>query len=66
MASRNKRKDPKLVAEWKCKKCKKSTNMWIEQILLKINTINKRLDELQETAIYISDFLDIKDKADKK
>jgi len=40
--------------------------MWIEQLLLKIDKMEKELEELKLTATYISDFLDIKDKVDKK
>ena len=51
MVSRSKKtinKDPEFVPQWKYKRDKKSTSMWIEQLLLKVDDINKRLDGFEE------------------
>lgn len=50
-----KRPEPKYVQEYRCKRCSKSKDMWIEQILFKIEKVNKRLDELEETVKFIKD-----------
>jgi hypothetical protein len=67
MASQNKtkikkRKEPKYIPEYKCKRCKKSHNMWIEQLLLKVDKLKLEIEELRLTVNYIKDFLSIKDK----
>jgi hypothetical protein len=52
------KQEPKYVPEYKCKRCKKSNTMWVEQVYLK-------LDRLEKIIMFISEYLDIKDKVDK-
>jgi hypothetical protein len=60
------KKETKMVPEYKCKRCKKSNNAWIEQILLNLKTLEKNLKELELSVIYIKDYLDIKTKEENK
>jgi len=49
------------------KKQKKAQWMWLEQVLFKIDAIEKRLDSLEQTVKYLSDQLqDIRRNGDKK
>ena len=63
MASRTTKKPTKTVAEWKYKKDKKAIHMWIEQLLLRMDKIDKEIEKIKLTVNYLYDFLDIKDKA---
>jgi hypothetical protein len=59
------KKEPKYVPEYKCKRCSKSKNMWIEQILLKLDKMKIEIERLQKSINFISEYLVIKDKVDK-
>jgi len=59
------KKETKYVPDYKCKRCSKSKNMWIEQILFKIDKCKVDIESLQKTINFISEYLDIKDKVDK-
>ena len=50
-----KKPEPKYVQEYRCKRCSKCKDMWIDQILFKIEKINTRLDELEESVKFIKD-----------
>jgi hypothetical protein len=60
------KKEPKYVPEYKCKRCKKSHTMWVEQVYFKIEKIEKTIEELILTVNYIKDYLDIKSKDSEK
>jgi len=60
------KKEPKYVPEYKCKRCKKSNTMWVEQVYLRMDALEKELEALKETVKYIYDFLDIKSKEENK
>ena len=62
MASRTTKKPIKLVSEWKYKRDKKAIHMWIEQLLIRMDKLEKKIETVEETVNYISDFLDIRNK----
>ena len=51
MVSRSKKttnKDPEFVPQWKYKRDKKSTSMWIEQLLLKMDNFDTTVKFIRE------------------
>jgi hypothetical protein len=52
------KQEPKYVPEYKCKRCKKSNQMWVEQVYLK-------MDRLEKIVKFICEYLNIEEEVKK-